>query len=58
MPGVKPTDYRGVEFIQDRVNSSASGSRGYPGAVYLQDEIEIVRPLTATIDFALILIHL
>ena len=40
----------GVEFIQDRVNSSAIGvHEATRDAVYLQDEIEIVRPLTATI---------
>jgi outer membrane cobalamin receptor len=40
----------GAEFIQDRVNSSAIGvHEATRGAVYLQDEIEIARPLTATI---------
>jgi outer membrane cobalamin receptor len=40
----------GVEFIQDRVNSSAIGvHEATRKAVYLQDEIEMARPLTATI---------
>jgi outer membrane cobalamin receptor len=40
----------GAEFIQDRVNSSAIGvHEASRGAVYLQDEMEIARILTATI---------
>ncbi len=40
----------GVEAIQNRVDSSASGvHKGTTGAIYLQDEIELVKPLTATL---------
>ncbi|MBI4495590.1 MAG: TonB-dependent receptor [Deltaproteobacteria bacterium] len=40
----------GLESIQDRVDSSALGvHRATRGAVYLQDEMEILRPLTATL---------
>jgi len=40
----------GTETIQDRVNSSALGiHRATRGAVYLQDEIEIAQPVTATL---------
>ncbi len=40
----------GVETIQDRVNSSASGiHQATRGAFYLQDEIEVAKPLTATV---------
>ena len=40
----------GVEGIEDRVNSSAFGvQRATRGAVYLQDEIEVLPSLTATL---------
>ena len=40
----------GAEFIHDRVNSSAIGvHEADRGAIYLQDEIELAKPLTATI---------
>ena len=40
----------GMESIQDRVNSSSVGvHEADRGAIYLQDEIEITKPLTATI---------
>jgi outer membrane cobalamin receptor len=40
----------GIEGIQNRVDSSASGvHRGTTGAVYLQDEIEVAKPLTVTL---------
>ncbi len=40
----------GVEAIQNRVDSSASGvHQGTTGAIYLQDEIEVAKPLTATL---------
>jgi outer membrane receptor protein involved in Fe transport len=39
-----------MESIQDRVNSSSVGvHEADRGAIYLQDEIEITKPLTATI---------
>jgi len=40
----------GLEIIEDRVNSSSFGvEQATRGAVYLQDEIEIGKPLTATL---------
>ncbi len=40
----------GVEAIQDRVNSTDSGiHQATRGALYVQDEIEVVKPLTATL---------
>jgi outer membrane cobalamin receptor len=40
----------GIEAIQNRVDSSASGvHQGTTGAIYLQDEIEVARPLTTTL---------
>jgi len=40
----------GVEGIEDRVNSASFGvEQATRGAVYLQDEIEIGKPLTATL---------
>ncbi len=40
----------GLEVIGDRVNSSSIGVKeATRGAVYLQDEIEIAKPLTATL---------
>jgi len=40
----------GAETIQDRVNSSALGiHKATRGAIYLQDEIEVAKPLTATL---------
>jgi outer membrane cobalamin receptor len=40
----------GLEAIEDRVNSTATGvHQATRGALYLQDEIEVARPLTATL---------
>jgi outer membrane cobalamin receptor len=40
----------GVEAIQDRVNSDSFGvQQGTRGAVYLQDEIEVVKAVTTTL---------
>lgn len=40
----------GAESIQDRVDSTALGvHRATRGALYLQDEIEVVKPFTATL---------
>jgi outer membrane cobalamin receptor len=40
----------GVEAIQDRVNSTAAGiHEATRGALYLQDEIEVAKPVTATL---------
>ena len=40
----------GIEAIQNRVDSSASGvHQGTTGAIYLQDEIEVAKPVTATL---------
>ena len=40
----------GLEVIGDRVNSSSFGvEKATRGAVYLQDEVEIAKPLTATL---------
>jgi outer membrane receptor protein involved in Fe transport len=40
----------GMEAIQNRVDSSAAGvHEGTTGAIYLQDEIEVAKPLTATL---------
>ena len=40
----------GVEGVQNRVNSTATGvHEGTQGAVYLQDEIELAKPVTATL---------
>jgi len=40
----------GVEGIQDRVNSSTFGvQQGTRGAIYLQDEIEVVKAVTTTL---------
>ena len=42
----------GTEVIQDRVNSSSIGiHRATRGAFYLQDEVEIAKPVSATVGF-------
>ena len=49
-PGKRHLIVGGLEVIGDRVNSSSFGvEEATRGAVYLQDEIEIAKPLTATL---------